>query len=685
MKNMSVYSWVGFFFSLILVHGCNQVDTSKFSKGNINGVEANTGSSLSFAGVQSIDQVTDTSLRLNWNTNPNATAYQIHIIGTSVSYAGTVIHPAANFTVTGLTPNRSYTFRVRVIDSNGLSDSNNVNLAVTTLSAPPVISCPSGYIPVPANSSVGTTSGFCVMKYEAKNVAGVATSQATLTPWVNISHDDAKAACSALGADYDIISNAEWMTVAREIEKTPSNWTGGAVGSGSLYIGHSDNNPAAALAVSDVTNPYVGTGNTSSQGLGNGKEQRRTHELSNGEVIWDFAGNLLERVDWSPWGLMNTVSTTNCPSYGGELLTSNCTDISPEKIFPANPSGVASVDYNTRYGVGYAYLGPTASSVVTRGGFWGNFDQSGVFHIQAWSSDPVGGGGAVFTGFRCVYRAYSGTSPIPPVVSYAQTPGTSGFANNAFMIKPTTLISNGAPITSCTSSPALPAGLTINPSTCVISGTPTTGTSATYQITASNSAGDSASASLTITVTLLRQLGDLALGGMIAYILQPGDPGYDANVQHGIVISVNGSNVPDYVGYAGPVQGGPGAANVSYDSITSAEIGTGLTNSNNLIAFVPTLSSGWTASAALTARAHNGGGYTDWALPSLNDILAMRSSNIASVNALWNYQSSTSTTCGWPNYAYIGCFHYYLSWPNPWAYRLMAGWSAANVVAVRYF
>lgn len=547
------------------------------------------------------------------------------------------------------------------------------------------ISCPPGYIAVPANPNVGTSSDFCVMKYEAKNVAGVATSQASLTPWVNIDHDNAKIACRSLGADYDIISNAEWMTIARDIEKTAANWTGGGIGQGSLYIGHADDTPAAALAASDDNDPYFGTGNSASQGLGGGKEQKRTHVLSNGEVIWDLAGNLLERVDWSPWGPMNRVPTPNCVSFGGELQHSNCTDISETQFLPANPISVDPVDYGTRYGMGYVFFGPTAGSVVTRGGFWGNQIQSGVFHIQAWSTDSVGGGGAVFTGFRCVNRPYNGATPLAPTISYADSTGTSGYANNAFLIRPTLLSSNGAPITNCTSTPSLPPGLSIDSSTCVISGTPTTGASQTYQITATNSEGNSASASLDINVTLLRQVGDLALGGMIAYIYQPGDPGYDENVQHGIIISVDESNNPNYVGYAGPVQGGPGAANVSYDAITSADIGSGLTNSNNLISFVPTISPGWTAAAALTARAHTGGGYNDWALPSLNDILAMRSSNIASINALWNYQSSTSTTCGWPNYAYIGCFHYYLSWPNPWAYRLMAGWSGSNVVAVRYF
>jgi len=37
----------------------------------------------------------------------------------------------------------------------------------------------------------------------------------------------------------------------------------------------------------------------------------------------------------------------------------------------------------------------------------------------------------------------------------------------------------------------------------------------------------------------LYTIGDTVLGGKIAYILQQGDSGYDANIQHGLVAAIS--------------------------------------------------------------------------------------------------------------------------------------------------
>jgi hypothetical protein len=88
-------------------------------------------------------------------------------------------------------------------------------------------------------------------------------------------------------------------------------------------------------------------------------------------------------------------------------------------------------------------------------------------------------------------------NPLPPSISY--TPSTNTFVVGT-AISTWTPINIGGAIVSWSVSPSLPAGLSFNTSTGVITGTPTAVTAtATYTVTATN-AGGSSSATLTITV-----------------------------------------------------------------------------------------------------------------------------------------------------------------------------------------
>jgi hypothetical protein len=298
------------------------------------------------------------------------------------------------------------------------------------------LTCPSGYILVPGNREFNTND-FCVMKYDAKcsnsdpkcvTSEGVYNNSlpkctclekgftvvskpdgAPITFIPEESKNEASAIkyCQSVGGH--LITNNEWMSLARNVEQVRGNWCdkngtncGADPGSAGKILsnGHNDSNPNRALESSTDDKPCFGTTSDGSDICGGKSSQKRTLKLSNGNIIWDLAGNVWQWVDFKIPRNKEPLSKNPANKYGRWVWEEfQMVDYDPMTM-PANPN------WSSKEGVGrifhYSYFGDTDTTLYTniRGGNWRHGYDSGAFtsHFQ-----PVPGkGGIDDVGFRCV-------------------------------------------------------------------------------------------------------------------------------------------------------------------------------------------------------------------------------------------------------------------------------------------
>lgn len=251
--------------------------------------------------------------------------------------------------------------------------------------------CPDGFIAVPGNAVLGTDD-FCIMKYEAKIVGQsngnqtydssfVAESRASGTPWVNISQTNAITESAAVCGGCHLVTEAEWMTVAANVLSVPSNWSSGTIGSGYMFQGHVNFNPSSPIEASADDNDglygMTSTGNTV------GTNSRRTLNLTNGEVVWDFTGNVWESTQIAIGTPTLVTSNIGIPGDSGFSYRQWNNPLFSYGNLPteSRPTTLASIpglsqisSWDSSNGIGQVYANYSANYTyaLRRGGDYGN-------------------------------------------------------------------------------------------------------------------------------------------------------------------------------------------------------------------------------------------------------------------------------------------------------------------------
>jgi formylglycine-generating enzyme required for sulfatase activity len=208
-------------------------------------------------------------------------------------------------------------------------------------------------------------------------------------PWTDITGHSAAAECESLGAGYGLISNSEWMAIARDAEVQGENWTGQAIGTGCFYRGNSGEGTIGigttngdSCGYTPVTNPDSGTG----------RDLRARHKLSTGDFMYDMAGNSWEWIDWDPTIAGFQLAPTTCAASHTELPAVAC-------------GALSDADYNSSTGtydstIGFGrFYGGTGGGAFRGGSQSGSL--SGIYTVWFFATPAMSFGNG---GLRCVYR-----------------------------------------------------------------------------------------------------------------------------------------------------------------------------------------------------------------------------------------------------------------------------------------
>jgi len=182
--------------------------------------------------------------------------------------------------------------------------------------------CPKWFIPVPWNRDLWQT-WFCVAKYEMSysdadvpnstwgwidfNTVSYTWSKIPVSmswkyPIADIKQQQAIDSCKSIWVWYHLITNNEWITIARNIEKQPINWSWWVVWINYIFNWVSNHNMWCWTTPSWTIDIYTELPRKWATMTwwwfwNIDCDDKRKLTLSNGEVIWDLSWNIWENVN----------------------------------------------------------------------------------------------------------------------------------------------------------------------------------------------------------------------------------------------------------------------------------------------------------------------------------------------------------------------------------------------------